>query len=355
MAADLELFVRESLARGLPRAAIREKLLAAGWRPEEVAAALDAFADLDFPVPVPRRKPYLSAREAFLYLVLFVTLYTMAFNVGGLLFQFVDRWIPDRLERGSPESQLEAVRNGTAAVLIAFPIFLFLSRTIGRALEREPEKRGSKVRKWLTYLTLFIAALVLIGNLTVLVRGLLGGELTPRFLLKTLAVFAIAGTVFGHYLAGLRREERETGAPARQATLPARAAAVVVGAVALGGLLFSGSPREERRQQFDSRRIEDLRAIAGAIDEHFRAHGRLPDSLGVLLQDPNTMLTELEDPESGRRFEYRVSDSTHYELCATFAEADSQVAGPRGRPYGASPFWRHPAGRTCFPLVVSKR
>ena len=59
------------------------------------------------------------------------------------------------------------------------------------------------------YLTLFVAAGVLIGDLTTLVYNVLGGELTVRFLLKVATVAAIAGAIFSHYLLDLRREERE--------------------------------------------------------------------------------------------------------------------------------------------------
>jgi hypothetical protein len=72
-----------------------------------------------------------------------------------------------------------------------------------------PVKRLSTIRRWLTYLTLFIAAGVLIGDLITLVYNLLGGELTVRFVLKVITVAAIAGTAFGYYLWDLRREERE--------------------------------------------------------------------------------------------------------------------------------------------------
>ena len=44
-------------------------MLQAGWREDELTNALSAYADIAFPVPVPRPKPYLQAREAFLYLV----------------------------------------------------------------------------------------------------------------------------------------------------------------------------------------------------------------------------------------------------------------------------------------------
>jgi hypothetical protein len=99
--ADLTQFVRDALARGVPRDTIRAKLAEARWRPEEIDAALASWADTEFPIPVPQRRAYLSAREAFLYLVLFVTLYTSAFNVGAMLFQFIERWLPDPRPRAA--------------------------------------------------------------------------------------------------------------------------------------------------------------------------------------------------------------------------------------------------------------
>ena len=101
------------------------------------------------------------------------------------------------------------MRWATASLVIAFPIFLFISRHIQLAIARDPIKRLSPIRRWLTYLTLFIAASILIGDLTTLVYNLLGGELTIRFILKVLVVGAIAGTVFGYYLGDVRREERQ--------------------------------------------------------------------------------------------------------------------------------------------------
>src|SRR5262245_50099760 len=136
MSTELQQFVREALARGQSRDAIRARLAAAGWQPEEIASALDAWDETDFPVPVPRRRPYLSARETFLYLVLFVTLYVTAYNVGSLAFQFVERWLPDPAltsrYSGRAQFSLQAARGAAAALLIAFPVFLALSSYIGR-------------------------------------------------------------------------------------------------------------------------------------------------------------------------------------------------------------------------------
>jgi hypothetical protein len=56
------------------------------------------------------------------------------------------------------------------------------------------------VRRWLTYVTLFLAAGVLVGDLITLVYNVLAGELTLRFVLKVLIVGAIAGAIFWFYL-----------------------------------------------------------------------------------------------------------------------------------------------------------
>lgn len=208
---DLELFVREALAKGASKEAIDAALTTAGWPPEQTRSALNAYADVEFPIPVPKPRPYLSAREAFFYLVLFATLYIAAWNVGKLLFDLINRAWPDPADPDYVVRSLgESIRWSTASVIIAFPVFLYVARRLGDELARNPVKRLSPVRRWLTYLTLFVAAAFLIGDMITLVNNLLGGELTMRFVLKVLVAAVIAGTIFGFYLLDLRHEEKET-------------------------------------------------------------------------------------------------------------------------------------------------
>jgi hypothetical protein len=206
---ELSGFLKEGLDRGLPREQLEEILLKAGWPPDQVRVALGRFADVTFPIAVPRPKPYLFAREAFIYLVLFSTLYISAFNLGGLIFQFIDRAFPDPAVDPvlALEASREAIRWSISLLVAAFPVFAFVSWTNERAVRRDPIRRLSKVRRWLTYLTLFVAAGILIGDVTSIVYNLLGGEVTTRFLLKVLTVGAIAGSVFGYFRRDLRKEE----------------------------------------------------------------------------------------------------------------------------------------------------
>ena len=94
-------------------------------------------------------------------------------------------------------------------MVIAFPVYLFVSWLLTKAIKKDPDKRSSKVRKWLTYITLFITAGILIGDLITLVYNFLGGDLTTRFILKVFVVAAIAGSVFAYYLWDLQTEEKE--------------------------------------------------------------------------------------------------------------------------------------------------
>jgi hypothetical protein len=206
---ELSSFVKEALGRGLRPAQIEEALLRAGWSQEQVRAALAGFAQFDFPIPVPTPKPYLSAREAFLYLVQFTTLYISAYYLGNLFFQIIDRAFPDPANPAGDYAR-QAIRWSVSSVIVAFPVFLYVSSVTNRAIRTDANKRGSKVRRWLTYLTLFVAASFLIGDFITLVYNLLGGELTVRFVLKVLTIAVLAGTTFWYYLSDLRLDEKES-------------------------------------------------------------------------------------------------------------------------------------------------
>lgn len=216
MTIDLHQWVKEAFTAGAERDEIKKILLKAGWQKDEIQNALDQFLDAPFPIPVPRRKPYLSAREAFLYLLLFLTLAVSAISFGTLLFQFINRAYPDLIthpdyasSRYFYEHTASVIRRSTSALVVAFPVFLWVSWVLEKTFRQDPEKRKSKIRTWITYITLFITAGVILGDLITVVYNFLGGELTIRFALKFLTVGGISGAIFGYYLWDLRKEEKE--------------------------------------------------------------------------------------------------------------------------------------------------
>jgi hypothetical protein len=76
-------------------------------------------------------------------------------------------------------------------------------------VREDPNRRISDIRRALTYLTLFVSGLVLLGVVSSLIYSALGGELATGFVLKSLVVGAIAGTGFAHYLRDMRVERTE--------------------------------------------------------------------------------------------------------------------------------------------------
>jgi hypothetical protein len=205
-------FVRRALAKGQSRDDIEKALLAAGWPPAQVKRALSSYAESPFGVPVPRPHTQLSARQAFVYLLLFTVLLVVAVQLGSLLFQMIDIAFDDRLDSEyAITGRQTAIRWAIASLIVAFPLFIFLSRSVGREIEQNPAMRLSGVRRWLTYIALFIASTILMGDLISLIFNFLEGDLSTRFVLKSFVVAMIAGGIFGYYFLSLNREERGTG------------------------------------------------------------------------------------------------------------------------------------------------
>jgi len=207
--ADVTLiaFVNDSLRSGASREDTERVLLEAGWSKNQVKSALGAYSPVDFPVPVPVPKVQLSARDAFMYLVMFGMLYVSAYNFGNLLFQFINLAFPDPLLQEYGDFSGSRIRWSTSALLVAFPVFLFVSFRISKSIAKDSTRRTSGIRKWLTYLTLSLAACIIVGDLIYLLNSLLSGELTVRFVLKVLTVGLISGGIFGYYLWLMRADD----------------------------------------------------------------------------------------------------------------------------------------------------
>ena len=345
---ELRAFVKESLERGLERDAVRSVLLQAGWREDELRDALASFADIDFPVAVPRPRPYLHAREAFFYLVSFIALYVTAFSFGAVMFGIIDRAFPDALDYGyyGPSvGQAAAV----ASVIVTFPIYLFLMKRLATGAAADSERRQSLVRRWLTYLTLVGVSGIIIGDLIALLANLLAGDPTIRFALKALTILAIASCIFGYYFHDMRRAE--AAAAGEKAARPLQALLAGVVLVVIAGLGYSiflmGTPGQQREIRLDRERVEHLSNISDNIDVYWGLNGELPRSMNDMAGS-RYYIQSIEDPETGIPYEYNITGEAEYELCAVFAAGADRRGYPDRR--FSEKAWDHGAGKTCFPL-----
>jgi uncharacterized circularly permuted ATP-grasp superfamily protein len=110
----------------------------------------------------------------------------------------------------SPRAAFDGIRWGSSVLVVAAPVFFWLSWLLEKEFRLRPEKRELRIRKWLVYLTLFITAIVIIVDVMILIYNFYGGDLTTQFALKILTVLAVAAAVFGYYLWDLRRGQTAT-------------------------------------------------------------------------------------------------------------------------------------------------
>lgn len=152
-----------------------------------------------------------SPKDFFLHLLSMVTLYAAATSLGTVFFQIINITIPDPLLSGYYDSlsARSILRNALSFVIVFFPAYLGLTVYLSKLYEKDENKRNLRIRRWLIYFTLFIAALIILFSITSLVNHLLDGELTLRFFLKLLTVVTISGSVLGYYFFDIKKHKTE--------------------------------------------------------------------------------------------------------------------------------------------------
>lgn len=149
----------------------------------------------------------MGPRDMFLHLLATITLYATAVSLLTLLFQYINLALPDVLDYVA--GAYSTIRFSISTLVIVFPAFVLVSWYLNKMYSAEPERRAWRFRKWLVYFTLFIAALVVIGDLVTLVYNFLQGDMTLRFGLKVLAVLLVSGNIFVYYFWDLRKHKIE--------------------------------------------------------------------------------------------------------------------------------------------------
>lgn len=333
-------FIEKALAAGIPHESLVGMLAARGWPEKEINDALASYYQNQTGLEVPRHSSTgASAKEAFFYLLTFATLATWTIGFGCLASTLVDRWLADPLFSSYQQAfDTYTITSSLAALIVAFPIYLLISRTVLKETSVHPEKLDSPIRKWLTYMALVIAASVFMGDLITALAFLLRGELTSRFLAKAFVVLLLSGGVFFYYFGGLRRTDAVISGTGRDRTMAGLSSALVVLLVALGFWQL-GSPRRQREFRADSERVRELYQLSIGIGQYWKDHAsRLPATLDQLPGHAS-----FSDPVTQKPYEYHPKQGDQYELCASFAHSSSG----QGSTFGPNT-WIHSAGRHCF-------
>ncbi len=351
MASKIESFIAHARSKGMDHQTIRMLLLSSGWKEKDIATAL-ASGTLDMTVPMPPDTG--SAKDAFFHLLTFTTLYSTVISLVILAFDYIGRLFPDAAMREyqySSDADFAGIRWSIAVIIVSYPLFVLLSRILHREFKAQPEKLSSGVRKWLTYLTLFVTACTLLGDGITLLFYLLNGELSTRFLLKVSSILVLSGLPFIYYFNVLRMDaEHYAGSSMHRKFLGI--SIVITGAAVLYGILLAGTPMQGRAERFDEQRLGDLRSIQNEIltqvyglnkpvvtPAPVRLPKPLPDTLEDVVANAQYEKVRIVDPETGESYRYNRTGMSTYQLCASFALT-------RNLDYDV--FWNHDAGLACF-------
>jgi hypothetical protein len=338
-------FIEKALAAGISQESLVGVLTARGWPEKDVYDALaDHYVRLTG-IDIPRRAGAgASAKEAFFYLLIFATLATWTIGLGFLAFALIDRWLADPLFYGYQQSfDTYTITSSLAALMVAFPLYLLISRAVAGEAAAHPEKLDSSIRKWLTYMALVVAAGVFAGDLIAAITYLLRGELTSRFLAKSFVVLVLSGGVFYYYFGGLRKTDALPAKLGRDRFMAGLSSAFVALMLVLGFMQL-GPPSAQRQLRADAERVRQLYQLSSELHRYWAAQAaQLPPGLDQL---PGNAIV---DPITHAPYEYHPKQGSQYELCAVFARSSDRrdVASPSPSP------WIHPAGRHCYSLDAS--
>ncbi len=350
MTNSLSTFIAHARKKGMDHQTIRLLLLSAGWKEKDISEAL-ASETLDMPVPLPPDAG--SARDAFFHLLSFTSLTATVVSLIILFFQYWDRLFPDVAFPSYGTAELSTIRWSIAAVIVSFPLYLWMMRVLRKEMSKHPEKLNSGVRRWLTYLILFVTACTLVGDLITVLSSLLEGELTLRFILKAATIFLLCGLPFYYYFQTLRMDATTYAKSPLHAQFRWLSIVIVLVAV-VWGFFIIGSPSYGRAEKLDEARVNDLRAIQSEIFNQVW-EGRawepkgvppptklpkpLPETLDEVAANATFQKLRIMDPETEQPYEYIISTPSIFKLCATFTLA-------RDQQYDI--FWDHSAGYHCY-------
>ena len=294
-----------------------------------------------------------NAKHFVLQLGSLVSLYlTLSFLIT-LLFGVITILYPDAANSWETDSANEQVRIGIAMVIVFFPTYLVLTRTVNKLRRTEGKEWQTYVTftKWLIYLSLLVGGFVLLGDLVAVIMTYLDGELTQRFMLKAATVLVVVGAAFYYYVLDARgfwlKHEDKSWMFA--------AGALVIVLAALGfGFSTVESPTKVREQRLDMTQVSDLQQIQYRIQDYAVINKKLPTSLSDL-SEPAVPTA----PETRAAYEYNITKNG-FELCATFA-ADSKgdmyyggSAPVMEKSYIRNPDnWQHGTGKHCFDRTIN--
>lgn len=268
----------------------------------------------------------------------------MALSSGMVIFQVINKFITDIIDAGRYSD--DVLKFAISAIIVSTPIYYLTMRQIHKNLFSGDLSEESGIRKWLTYLILLIASVVMIGWFIATVNSFFNGELTTKFILKAITAIGIAAAIFGFYFYDIKREQI-VGKKDNIIRIYFYASLAAVLAVFITALFVVESPTETRNRRQDEAVLSNFSQVDSAINSYYAEQNILPENLNVLVAE-YTFINEdnLKNPATDEMFGYNITSTTTYELCANFLTSNKKKDGRDFAPY--KDLWPHDAGYQCL-------
>src|SRR3989344_160635 len=225
----------------------------------------------------------LSVGFFFLSLGVLISLITSVVSFLNLVFDTLNKRFPDVLnsnyQYGYSTYEYENIRMALATLIIFFPIFITVSYFWKKFTERSMGRIDEVIKKWLSYVILFLSSLVVVIDLVTLVKYFISGEITIRFVLKILTVLVVALLV-GFYYISILREEKSSRF--KTGLFLGGAGILLVIISVCYSFIIVGSPGKQRLLRLDDRRVNDIQNIQYQVINFWQQKEKLPDNLSTL-------------------------------------------------------------------------
>lgn len=292
-----------------------------------------------------------NAKISFFYLLSLVALVFMALSTGMVIFQMINKFIPEVPGIYSGRYSSGVLKFAISSLVVSIPVYYVITAQIHKALKKGELHRDSAIRRWLTYFILFVTSVIMIVWVIMTINSFLDGELTLRFGLKFLTVLIIAGAIFSCYLYDIKRdiipqEEKDT-----VMKIFFWGSLVAVVGVFVSSLFVVESPWEARARNLDREVVNDLSSLERGIDEYYDKKGELPADLEEVVREVSYMDKEnIVDPETGEEYKYETTGEKTYELCSDFRTSSKEEDERRF----FNERWSHDKGYYCFDLEAEE-
>ena len=284
-----------------------------------------------------------SAKYLFYYLLALITLNFTAIGIGQILFQIINISFPETTFTFDSSYSQSILRFGISAVIVASPIFYFITKRINKDLEKGILEKDAGMRKWLTYIIILAASSTVIGFFIGLINSYLSGEMTIQFFLKALVAIVIATFVFIYYFYDIHRKQFKRDKKTRNFAV---IYILIVIAALTSSFFYIDSPIKAKQVREDNERVNDLRNIQYALENYYTENNNnLPENISEI--EGRLFETEITDPTTKNRYEYTRISNKAYSICATFALSDKPEDVKEQNLYRDKE-WVHGAGKECF-------